>query len=68
MLIEETADAAPLTNETRVHRVELLHPGCDECTRLYQQARAAVLTHDRSRLADVRITQERHETAEHPDQ
>jgi hypothetical protein len=40
--------------------------GCAECGRLFQQARAAVLSGDRSRLADVRVLQRRHQAAEHP--
>lgn len=41
-------------------------PGpCDECARLREQARAAVLTGDRSRLSDVRVLQARHRTDAH---
>ena len=40
-------------------------PDCPECARLFHQARAAVLTGDRSRLSDVRVLQERHHTAAH---
>jgi hypothetical protein len=41
------------------------HPGCAECVRLVEQGRAALLTGDKSRLADVRVIQDRHETDEH---
>jgi hypothetical protein len=41
-------------------------PGpCAECARLREQARAAVLTGDRSRLSDVRVLQQRHRIASH---
>jgi hypothetical protein len=39
--------------------------GCAECVRLFLQARAAVLTRDRSRLTDLRVMMQRHDTAEH---
>ncbi len=38
---------------------------CGECVRLFDQARAAVLTGDQSRLSDVRVYQRRHVAAEH---
>ena len=38
---------------------------CSECARLSEQARAAALTGDRSRLTDVRVLQRRHDAAEH---
>jgi len=41
------------------------HPKCAECGRLVEQGRAAVLSGDRSRLADVWVLQERHDAAEH---
>lgn len=40
-------------------------PVCEECGRLREQARAAVLCGDRSRLSDVRVMQGRHRQAEH---
>ncbi|MHA6760079.1 hypothetical protein [Streptacidiphilus sp. PAMC 29251] len=41
-------------------------PGpCGECARLREQARAAVLTGDRSRLTDVRVLQRRHSVSGH---
>lgn len=38
---------------------------CAECARLREQARAAVLTNDLSRLSDVRVLQARHRTQTH---
>ncbi|MFC1420869.1 hypothetical protein [Streptacidiphilus cavernicola] len=38
---------------------------CTECRRLCEQARAALLSGDRSRLTDVRVFQRRHVEAEH---
>ena len=40
-------------------------PVCQECGRLREQARAASLCGDRSRLSDVRVMQNRHRRAEH---
>ncbi|MFC1430088.1 hypothetical protein ACEZDB_05375 [Streptacidiphilus sp. N1-3] len=40
-------------------------PVCGECGRLREQARAAVLCGDKSRLSDVRVMQGRHRQAEH---
>jgi len=40
-------------------------PDCAECVRLREQAAAALLTGDRSRLSDVRVLQHRHATADH---
>ena len=40
---------------------------CPECNRLREQARAAVLTGDGSRLDDVRVLQRRHRIGAHPD-
>ena len=42
-----------------------LLPDCAECDRLREQARAAVLVGDKSRLTDVRVQQRRHADAEH---
>ncbi|KIQ61555.1 hypothetical protein TR51_19590 [Kitasatospora griseola] len=38
---------------------------CAECVRLREQARAAVLTADRSRLSDVRVLERRHRDEAH---
>ncbi|TDT98621.1 hypothetical protein EDD99_6850 [Streptomyces sp. 846.5] len=40
---------------------------CPECNRLREQARAAVLSGDGSRLADVRVLQGCHRSGSHPD-
>ena len=40
-------------------------PVCQECGRLREQARAASLCGDRSRLSDVRVMQNRHRQTEH---
>ncbi|MHA6757706.1 hypothetical protein [Streptacidiphilus sp. PAMC 29251] len=40
-------------------------PVCEECGRLREQARAAVLCGDKSRLSDVRVMQGRHRQTEH---
>ncbi len=41
------------------------HSKCDECTRLFEQGRAAVIVRDRSRLVDARILQARHNDRAH---
>jgi len=41
------------------------HDACAECARLREQAAAALLTADRSRLSDVRVLQRRHADADH---
>jgi len=65
VLMEEWSDPEPLVHS--LPEVEHDAPaGCDECVRLFDQARAAVLTGDQSRLSDVRVYQRRHVTAEHP--
>ncbi len=38
---------------------------CAECARLAEQAQAAVLTVDRSRLSDVRVLERRHRDEAH---
>lgn len=38
---------------------------CTECRRLREQARAAHITNDQSRLTDVRVQQNRHREADH---
>lgn len=64
MLIEEWADPEPLVRS--LPEVEHDVPAdCAECARLFHQAQAAVLTGDRSRLADVRVYQHRHSATEH---
>jgi hypothetical protein len=40
-------------------------PDCEECARLGEQARAALLSGDMSRLTDVRVMRNRHRQAEH---
>ncbi|MFC5907892.1 hypothetical protein [Streptacidiphilus monticola] len=40
-------------------------PACQECSRLREQARAALLSGDMSRLTDVRVMRNRHRQAEH---
>ncbi|MEY9844367.1 hypothetical protein ABH940_001434 [Streptacidiphilus sp. BW17] len=40
-------------------------PLCEECGRLREQARAALLSGDLSRLTDVRVMRNRHRQAEH---
>ncbi len=62
--MEEWADAEPLL--CAPPEVEHDVPAdCGECARLFHQARAALLTGDRSRLSDVRVYQYRHMAAEH---
>ncbi len=64
MRIEDMADAEPFLRS--LPEVEHDVPvDCAECARLFHQARAAVLTGDRSRLSDVRVYQRRHLAAEH---
>ena len=58
--MEEWADAEPLLKGGDVHGVEADVPECSECERLFHQARAALLSGDRSRLTDVRVYQYRH--------
>ena len=54
MRIEDMADAEPFLRA--LPEVEHDVPAdCAECARLFHQARAAVLTGDRSRLSDVRV-------------
>ena len=43
-------------------------PVCKECGRLREQARAALLSGDRSRLSDVRVFQGRHRALSHGQQ
>jgi hypothetical protein len=62
---EDTVNPDPLANRTRVHRAEVVHPWCAECVRLSEQGRAAVLTHDASRLLDVTVLQKQHGATEH---
>jgi len=63
--MEEWSDPEPLVHS--LPEVEYDVPAaCGECVRLSDQARAAVLTGDQSRLSDVRVYQRRHVTAEHP--
>lgn len=38
---------------------------CVECGRLREQARAALITNDQSRLSDVRVLQKRHRAETH---
>ena len=59
------ADAEPLLNEPVPEVGHDTPVGCAECVRLFEQARAAVLTGDRSRLSDVRVYQYRHMTVGH---
>jgi hypothetical protein len=40
-------------------------PVCEECARLREQARAALLSGDMSRLTDVRVMRNRHRQADH---
>jgi hypothetical protein len=63
--LEETADAAPLLKHPVPGAEHDVPDGCAECVRLSHQARAAMLTGDRSRLCDVRVYQHRHLAAEH---
>jgi hypothetical protein len=55
-------DTAHQVNVRRTYR----DLACPECNRLREQARAAMLTGDGSRLADVRVLQRRHRTDAHP--
>lgn len=52
-------------DEQAMQRRERPGPVCQECGRLREQARAASLRGDRSRLSDVRVMQDRHRRAEH---
>lgn len=54
-------DSADTTNEWQ----ERPGPVCEECGRLREQARAALLSGDLSRLTDVRVMQGRHRQTEH---
>ncbi len=66
MIVIEPADAEPwLKRTTRLSEVEADVPDCPECARLFHQARAALLSGDRSRLSDVRIFQSQHQDADH---
>lgn len=40
-------------------------PQCEECARLREQALAALLSGDLSRLTDVRVLRNRHRQADH---
>ncbi len=65
MWLEDMADAEPLLNEPVPDVGHDTPVGCAECVRLFEQARAAVLTGDRSRLSDVRVYQYRHMATGH---
>ena len=64
MIIEEPIDAEPFVRGAQVHYPEGVRD-CTECIRLWEQARAAVLSFDLSRLSDVHVLQHRHDQAEH---
>ena len=59
----EAYDTAQQVNARRPDR----SMDCPECKRLREQARAAVLIGDSSRLADVRVLHSRHGADVHPD-
>lgn len=67
MIIEDPIDAQPFVRGAQVHYPEGMRD-CAECRRLWEQARAAVLSHDLSRLSDVHVLQHRHDQANHTDQ
>jgi hypothetical protein len=46
-------------------RVLARRPVCEECLRLKGRGRAAVMANDQSRLADVWVSQQRHDQQAH---
>ncbi len=65
-MIEEWLNPDPLVKRVRVEEVRHVECAeCAECVRLQEQARAALLSGDMSRLTDVRVYQARHCEAEH---